>query len=59
DSQASPAQTGRFFTKRLRQGDSQVGNGKPEGNDKGAGKIFLSVKMRWLLLRCNYFVYYL
>ncbi|MCQ2286111.1 MAG: hypothetical protein MJZ76_04475 [Bacteroidales bacterium] len=33
DSLASPAQTGRFFTKRLRQGDWQVGNGKPEGND--------------------------
>ncbi|MCQ2286691.1 MAG: hypothetical protein MJZ76_07435 [Bacteroidales bacterium] len=31
DSQASPAQTDRFFTKRLRQGDSQVGNSKPEG----------------------------
>ncbi|MCQ2285653.1 MAG: hypothetical protein MJZ76_02120 [Bacteroidales bacterium] len=33
DSQASPAQTGRFFTKRLRQGDWQVDNGKTEGND--------------------------
>ncbi|MCQ2285987.1 MAG: hypothetical protein MJZ76_03820 [Bacteroidales bacterium] len=33
DSQASPAHTNRFFTKRLRQGDSQAGNGKTEGND--------------------------